>query len=279
MGLRKQFLNCTLLFLATALSWGQDSSATAEATCTSSSIASVPSRPTVSNSTDTTQCGVVEIEYGLERQWPGGGANRDDLTGGLRMGLTHDLDFHWASSDFVHLMDASGDRTGFGDSWLGLKYRFLAQAKYRPSLGIFYQAKAPSASAALGLGSGEVDHSISVLVSKDIHPFRVDFNITPFFAGRSNPSGFDHNTGFALSSSVPLNKRLGMVAEGYGYTSLNPAIPAFAATMIGFTYRVNPRLFLDSGIDVGVTHDAPHKRIFVGVTYAIANAYSWMKPH
>ena len=71
--------------------------AESESTCRSSNVVSVPSRPTVTNATDTTQCGVVEFEYGLERQWPGGGANRDDLSGGLRLGLTHSLDFHWSS--------------------------------------------------------------------------------------------------------------------------------------------------------------------------------------
>jgi hypothetical protein len=274
---RKQFLNLTLLSVATTLTLAQGSSASPERTCTSSSVASVPSRPTVTNATDTTQCGVVEIEYGLERQWPGGGANRDDLTGGLRMGLTHNLDFHWASADFLHVVDGTGDRTGFGDSWLGLRYRFLEQGKYRPSLGLSYQAKVPSANTALGLGSGQVDHALSLLVSKDLHPFHVDFNVTPLFAGRQSASGVDHNIGFALSSSTPITKRLGMVAEGYGYTSLNAENPAFASTMIGFTYQVNPRLFLDSGIDVGVTKDAPHKRVYLGVTYAIANVYSWMK--
>ena len=47
-----------------------------DSTCFASGVASVPSRPTVTAATDTTQCGVVELEYGLERQWPGGGANR-----------------------------------------------------------------------------------------------------------------------------------------------------------------------------------------------------------
>src|ERR1700692_198960 len=91
-------------------------SAWAEEPCTGTTVLSVPSRPTVTNATDTTQCGVVELEYGLERQWPGGGANRDDLSGGLRLGLTHSLDFHWSSSDFLHIMDGVGNRTGFGDT-------------------------------------------------------------------------------------------------------------------------------------------------------------------
>lgn len=246
--------------------------------CTRSYIVSVPSRPTVSNSTDTTQCGVTEVEYGLGREWSGGSDKRDDLSGGLRLGITRNLDFHWSSSDFLHVADGDGNRTGFGDTWLGLKYRFLEPTRYAPSVGLFYQAKIPSASVALGLGSGQVDHSISLLISKSIHPFHLDFNLTPLFAGRPANLGFDHNLGFALSAAAPLSRRLGTVIEGYGYTAMNSTNPAFASTMVGFTWQVQPRLTLDTGLDVGVTSGAPQKRIFAGVTYAIANVYSWMRP-
>jgi hypothetical protein len=221
---------------------------------------------------------VAEVEYGLERQWPGGGANRDDLSGGLRFGITPNLDFHWSSSDFVHLMNGDGDRTGFGDSWLGLRYRFLKQTKRHPSLGLFYAAKVPSASEALGLGSGQVDHSISLLASKDVRKLHFDFNLIELLIGRPTASGVDHNTGFALATWLPVTRRLSVVLEPYGYTALNESTPAFASTTLGFNYRVQPRLYLDSGLDVGVTAGAPHKRVFVGVTYALGNVYSWLRP-
>jgi hypothetical protein len=163
-------LTAFILLLGATLTSAQEPSDSSGTSCISTSVVSVTSRPPVANATDTTQCGVVELEYGLERQWPGSGANRDDLSGGLRLGLTRNLDFHWSSSDFLHVMDGAGDRTGFGDTWLGLKYRFLKQTKHRPSLGLFYAAKVPSASAVLGLGSGQVDHSISILSQQGCSP-------------------------------------------------------------------------------------------------------------
>lgn len=258
--------------------WADDTADSDQIACVNSAVISVPSRPTVANATDTTACGVAELEYGLERQWPGAGANRDDLTGGLRFGLTHNLDFHWSSSDFLHVKDQSGDRTGFGDSWLGLKYRLVKQGKVRPSLGVFYQAKVPSAKAALGLGSGEVDHSLSLLVSKDVFRVHLDFNLIELLTGRSKNAGLDHGTGFALASTTRLSNRLNLVVEPYGYNSLNQSTPGFASVMAGFTYKVLPRLYLDSGVNVGVSSSAPSHRVFVGVTYAIANVYSWVLP-
>ena len=117
------------------MSSAQEPSNASENTCTGSSVISVPSRPTVTSATDTTQCGVVELEYGLERQWPGGGANRDDLSGGLRLGLTHNLDLHWSSSDFLHLMDGAGNRTGFGDYLAGSEVPFPSADKTAAQLG------------------------------------------------------------------------------------------------------------------------------------------------
>jgi len=274
--LRAAGILLALLLFAEFL-YAQETSEAGESSCESTIIASVPSRPTVSNGTDTTQCGVLELEYGLERQWQGEGVRNDDFSGGLRFGITPRLDFHWASADFLGVSDAAGTHRGFGDTWLGLKYRLSRQSRYVPSFGMFYSAKVPSASAVLG-GSGRVDHAISVLVSKDVRRLHFDFNVIPQLAGRPGTSGFDHNTGFPLSSSLPLSKRFSLVTEGYGYTALNSATLAWASTMAGVTYQVKPRLLLDSGFDVGVTPYAPRQRVYFGVTYAVANLYSRMRP-
>jgi hypothetical protein len=163
-------------------------------------------------------------------------------------------------------MNGDGDRTGYGDNWLGLRYRFLGQSKHRPSVGVFYQGKLPSASLTKGLGSGQVDHSISLLASKDVRKVHFDFNVIQLLAGRPATPGLDLNTGFAFASWLPLTQRLSGVVEPYGYTSLNQGSPAFACTTIGFNYKVEPRLYLDGGLDLGVTHDAP------------TNESSWASP-
>lgn len=247
-----------------------------EPSCLSSTITSVPSRPTASNGADTTQCGVMEVEYGFDHQWQQGNAYLNDLAGGLRLGITPNLDFHWASTSFLNIAAPQQSETGFGDSWLGLKYHFASQTKYRPAVGVFYQAKVPSAMG--DLGSGEIDHSLSFLFSKDVRRTHFDFNVIPYLAGRPHAVGHDRNVGLALSASHPLSRRLSLVGEGYGYTALNGASPAFASTMIAGTYQVGPQLVLDSGVDWGVTSAGPRARIFFGMTYAIANVYRWIKP-
>jgi Putative MetA-pathway of phenol degradation len=274
---RFAFIIFIFLLSFSGLLIAEDNTPANENPCQLVLVGSVPSRPTVSGATDTTQCGVVEMEYGMERQWEGEGIHHDDLTGGLRFGITPNLDFHWDSSDYMAVVGNEDSHYGFGDTWLGLKYRLSRQTRHVPSFGVFYTAKVPSASAVLG-GTGRVDHSLAVLMSKDVHRLHFDFNVAPQLNGRPGASGFDHNTRFSLASYLPLSKRLTLVTEEYGFTLLNSATPAFASTMAGFTYQVSPRFVLDSGVDVGVTSYAPRKRVFVGVTYAVANVYNWVRP-
>ena len=249
-----------------------------ESGCLNSHVVSVPSRPTVTNATDPTQCGVVEVEYGYDHQWLAEDKHHDDLAGGLRFGLTPNLDFHWFSASLFSVADAGGSRSGFGDTWLGLKYRFVTQTKRRPSFAVFYAAKIPSASYLKGLGSGEVDHSVSFLASKDISRLHLDFNLIELIAGRPVAPGNDHSTGFALASWLTLTRHLALVVEPYGYTQLNQSTGAFASMMAGCNFKVGGRTYLDAGVDFGMTHEAADKRAYVGATYALANVYTLIKP-
>jgi hypothetical protein len=256
----------------------QQPASSSETSCFSSTIASVPSRPTVSNATDTTQCGVAELEYGLERIGLHSGTHQSDVSGGLRLGLTPRLDLHWASADFLSMVSPGAVHSGFGDSWLGLKYRFSRQRKYVPSFGAFYQAKVPSADDRNGMGTGQVDHAISFLASKDFGRVHLDFNVIELLAGRPAGSGDDHQTGSALSCWVTASKKLTLVVEGHGNNELNRATPGFASALVGATYRVTSRLFLDGGIDSGITSSAPDERAFVGITFAVTNLYRVLRP-
>lgn len=245
--------------------------------CTEAAVASIPSRPTVANATDVTQCGIAELEYGLERQWPGGGAHRSDFSGGMRFGLTPNLDFHWFAGNYIGVKDSDGERNGYGDNWFGLKYRFLLQTKHRPSLGIWYSTKTPTGDLDVG-SSGEVDHQFAFLISKDVHRVHWDFNVIPQMLKRAGGSGFDHNVGFAWATWLPVTKRLTLVSEPYGLTAVNADTPGYASVMTGASFRAHRRLYLDGGTDLGASRAAPVVRVFGGVTYAIGNVYTWLLP-
>ena len=243
--------------------------------CRDAEVVSIPNRPTLASATDLTQCGVAEVEYGIERQWLTGAAKHTAFAGGIRFGLAQNLDFHWFSGNLQSSSDSRGSRMGYGDNWFGVKYRLAAQTKHRPGLGIFYQAKLPTAGPEVG-GTGKVDHSLALLASKDIKRLHFDFNVIPQFMARQLTPGFDHNVGLAWATWMPVTRRLTVVFEPYGFSSLNPSTPGFAAAMTGCSFRVHRQMYLDGGVDFGITDSAPQKRVYAGATYAVGNIYGWV---
>jgi hypothetical protein len=241
------------------------------------SIEANPNRPTVANPADITQYGVLEIEYGWDRTSLGAGGRLDDTVGLLKFAFLCDVEIRWSSTSVLIENQQGGGQTGIGDNWFGPQIRFYRQTAHVPSLAFSYAVKAPTASTMKGLGSGRVDHQFTFLASKDIHDVHFDFNASYFLEGRPERSGFDSLWQMNLSFSRAIYGSLGFTGEFYGDTRLNAQNPAFASNLWALTYNILPRLVVDGGIDVGITHGAPQKRFFAGVTYSITNIYRDLK--
>jgi hypothetical protein len=237
------------------------------------SIAANPNRPTVANPADITQYGVLELEYGWDRLWPGVGVQQTSVGGLLKFGMLCDVELRWNTTSFLSQTDASGTHRSFGDNWLGPQIRVYRQTKRAPTLAFGYAIKIPSASTKDGLGTGHVDHTFTFLASKDIAQFHFDFNFTQFLIGRPNTSGFDKNQQLNLAFSHVIRGKLQVTGEFYGDTRLNQTTPGFASSLWALTYTVVPRLVIDSGFEAGLTSGGPHRHAFVGATYSIANLY------
>ena len=245
--------------------------------CYAPEIVANPNRPTVANPADITQYGVLEVESGWDRTSLGSGARLSDQGDLLKFGLLCDVELRWTTTSVLWENSEAGGQIGTGDDWFGPQIRFYHQTAYVPTLSIAYAVKAPTASTAKGFGSGRVDHAITLLESKDLAGFHLDFNESYFLIGRPNVSGFDENFQINLALSHPLKGNLSITGEFYGDTELNASHPAFASTLWALTYAITPRLVVDGGIDTGLTNGANQKRVFAGVTYSIANLYFAIK--
>jgi hypothetical protein len=140
-------------------------------------------------------------------------------------------------------------------------------------MALSYSFKIPSATTENGLGSGRVDHSFTFGASESIATFNCDFNATQFLIGRPGGSGFDSNQLLALTLSHGIHGGLQFAGEFYGETELNQTTPAFASSLWALTYTVTPRLVIDGGFEAGLTSGGPHRHMFFGATYSIANLY------
>jgi hypothetical protein len=244
-----------------------------EDSITANPIDAHPNRPTVANPADITEYGVLELEYGWDRQWPEEAIQQTSAGGLLKFGMLCDVELRWNTTSFLSQTDPSGTHRSFGDNWLGPQIRVYRQTARVPTLAFSYAVKIPSASTEDGLGTGRVDHAFTFLASKDIAQFHFDFNVTQFLIGRPNTSVVDKNQQWSLALSHVIRGGLQLNAEFYGETRLNKMTPEFASSLWALTYTVVPRLVIDGGFEAGLTSGGPHRHAFVGATYSIANLY------
>jgi hypothetical protein len=232
-----------------------------------------PDRPTVANPADVTQYGVLELEYGWDHGWPASDQRFTDAGGLLKFGLLCDVELRWTTTSFLSQTNSLGTQSGFGDNWFGPQVRIYKQTRRVPSIAVSYAVKIPSASAARGLGSGRVDHELTLLFSKDILGVHFDLNGSEFFVGRAGTTRFDRASQFNVAFGHALYKNLQIQGEFYGETRLNNSTQGFVSGLSALVWNITPRFEIDGGVDSGITTGAPRLRIFAGFTYAIANLY------
>src|SRR6266496_4206339 len=88
-------------------------------------LAAVPNRPTVSTPAQPVQPGVLETEWGVDSA-----ASHQDINGLFKFGVSTNFELRFANNPFI----ADSEMTGFGDTALGFKYRFLPDTGHRPSM-------------------------------------------------------------------------------------------------------------------------------------------------
>jgi hypothetical protein len=227
-------------------------------------LTATPNRPTVTNTAETTQFGVLEIEFGISSA-----ARQQSLQGLLKFGLLRDVELDWAGNPWQH--DASVHYFGVSDNNPGLRWRFLHQAKRQPTLTVEYSAKLPTAGRVEG--SGEVDHVVTLLASKDLPKrFHVDANLGYTWLGRRG-GGFDHYWQPTGTVAYALTPKWQLAMEFSGATRANAYTPAVTQNLWAVSYTLRPRLVLDSAVQFRVTGNVPGAVYLGGFTYSIADLY------
>jgi len=226
-------------------------------------IVATPNRPTVTNTADTTQRGVLELEFGIYSA-----SRQQALQGLLKFGLFRDLELQWAGNPWQH--DADAHQAGVSDNLAGFRWRFLHQGKWKPTLSFQYNVSLPSASGTLG--TDHVGHVVTLLASKDLPAkFHLDANLNYQLFGR--PGGYDHNWLPDFTLSRQLTDKWSLSMEFSGYTRANAATPAVVQNLWAVGYAVKPRLVLDSAVQFRMAGPVPTVAYLGGFTYSIADLY------
>lgn len=223
-------------------------------------ITAVPNRPTVSTTAQPVQLGVLETEWGVDAA-----SSHQDLNGLLKFGTTTNLELRFANDPIT----ADSGAHGFGDVSVGFKYRLTRDHDCQPSIALMYMFKAPTAGNLLG--SGYPDHSLTLLVSKDVGKHHFDYNLVGNLLGTQN--GWDHNFINALAWSHPLFRSWGADLELSGISRSSAGLAGSAQFIVSATYTARPRLVFDVGMMDRLTGPIPHAMFMAGVTYSVAELY------
>jgi hypothetical protein len=227
-------------------------------------LTATPNRPTVTNTAETTQFGVLEIEFGISSA-----AQQQSLQALLKFGLLRDVELDWAGNPWQH--DASVHYVGVSDTYAGFRWRFLHQAKRQPTLTVEYSTKFPTAGPVEG--SGEMDHIVTLLASKDLPKrFHVDANLGYAWLGHPG-GGFNHNWLPTSTLAYSLTEKWQLAMEFSGATRANSTTPAVTQNLWAASYTLRPRLVLDSAVQFRVTGNVPRVVYLGGFTYSIADLY------
>jgi hypothetical protein len=240
--------------------------------CAQAGVAANPTRPAWDYAASTTQCGILETDYGFLSQPLGAGVAQQELVTSLRYGLTPKLDLRWGISN--HIWQGGGGSAslqGVGDQWLGARFRFHEQGKVLPAMAFLYAGKIPAANPAKGLGSGYVDHQFLLIASRDVGKNHFDFNTVGTLAGESR--GHNGAAQFGLALTRPITPRFSGILESYGGGQPGTS-SRFGAGFVGATYTMRPQLVLDGAFTRTYTAGSPRRQVLFGITYARRAGFS-----
>jgi outer membrane protein W len=162
---------------------------------------------------------------------------------------------------------ASGtDRqTGFGDTTVGARWRFVEETRRAPQVGLAYFLKIPTASVTRGLGTGKADHLLYLMSAKSYgkaYVFGQAGCCLPGAAGQKN------NAVYGLAATYQTTEKLTLGVQLYGNTTPADGVPGELAYGVGLTdnYAANQALL------VAVSHSTRGLcdcNLYAGVTWTL----------
>jgi len=239
--------------------------------CTQPEIVSSPSRPYWDGGAATTQCGIIESDFGWLGQPMGDGQKQWMLVSSVRYGITPKLDLRWGLID--HIFQSGGPNEpmhGAGDQCLGVTYRFHEQGRTLPAMALSYGIKIPVADAEKGFGTGRVDYQIVFIASRDLGPVHLDFDTVGTVTNEEH--GHDGAAQFGLAITRQVTGKLALILESYGGPQPGTA-DRFGVALTGVSYSLRPWLVLDAAYAKTYTAGAPRQQLIFGMTYSMRPSF------
>jgi hypothetical protein len=240
--------------------------------CFQIEVVSSPSRPYWDSGATTTQCGILETDFGWLRQPMGDGVKQWILASSIRYGLTPRMDLRWGLTNHIAQWGGSmGPRQGSGDQSVSATYRFHDEGRWLPGLALSYRVKIPTASPAKGLGTGHADHQFLFIASGDLGQNHLDFNIAGTLTGSAH--GNDGAAQFGLAMTRQLTKKFAGILESYGGPQPGTG-EKYGAVLGGGSFCVRSWFVLDGAYVRAYADGSPRQQTLIGLTYAMRPGFT-----
>jgi hypothetical protein len=226
-----------------------------------------PDRPDVTNGTHIVATGLVQVEFGglYVRETSAQRSAGSPFT--VRVGLADWLEARIGADGLTSQSGTDVNATGFGNVQLGAKMRLWAKPGGAPVLSILPDVNLPTADAASGLGSGDLDYSLAFLTGTDIARrghIDVNYGIGAIGAGQGRPHFAQHLLSASLSAAV--TDRWNPYVEVFWFSRTDPDGAAETSLDAGVIYELGSHFALDGGVQSGVGGSAAHFAAFGGLS-------------
>lgn len=152
-------------------------------------------------------------------------------------GLSRDWEFKFETGLATARTQKKERETGLGDTFAQIRWRFVQETKFVPSVAFGYKIKIPTANRLIGLGSGFTDNSVWLTAAKSFGRFRIYGNIGDNLLGA--PKSKD-NLFYGAVTTYKLTERLTVGAQVYGNAPKAAKTKDELAWGLGATYRYAP---------------------------------------
>ena len=206
-----------------------------------------------------------EVECGFE--YVNTADNEYNWSTVLKCGLSENWDIGVEIPyQFIDITKGS-DVNGIGDIVLSSKYRFLDETQKAPALSLSFAIKTDTGNEDKGLGSGDLDYTITAILSKELDKIIGHLNLGCQYVGAPEGQSDDDVFSYALALEYPVNDRLNFVGEVSGETNFEGDFDdnAFAA-LTGLNYAFSDRATFDLGIAWQISEASPDYKLITGVT-------------
>jgi hypothetical protein len=182
-------------------------------------------------------------------------------------GLTERLELSAEMPYLIHKFEEEPSEEGVGDINLVVKYLLINEGVKNPAFTLKGVVKLDNGDFEKGLGSGDKDYSIFVVVSKNIKDLTLHGQLGYTWIGKEKDENLRNIYLYGLALDYGLTEAFHIVGEinGYRHPDRREAEDP-RNILLGITYKLSEKLILDLAIRRGLTVSTPDWSTTAGVS-------------